>query len=160
MRFGQPLCYGEVQRTNPAIVPTQTGKQQSSCHLQTLELFPRKQKTMIFLLFANPPDARMQQKNNDAPTTFFFFYVFTPNSLSTSGDPSSEGVPASPKGAAGRTGAQWRPKPDRGVNSYCGFKGQKGVKKRISETLLSNGKSKEAIKSSTKGVRAVQMPPW
>ena len=41
MRFGQPLSFGEVPHTNPTVVPTQIGKQQSSCHLQTLQLFPR-----------------------------------------------------------------------------------------------------------------------
>ena len=41
MRFGQPLSFGEVPHTNPTVVPTQTGKQRSSCHLQTLQLFPR-----------------------------------------------------------------------------------------------------------------------
>ena len=60
MKFGQMLSYGEVQHTNPTVVPTQTGKLSIvllltnstvvptaavvPCHLQTLQLFPTANK--------------------------------------------------------------------------------------------------------------------
>ena len=47
-----------------------TEKRWLSCHLQTLQLFPRSRKTMMFLPLTNPTAVPTQQKSDDLPATY------------------------------------------------------------------------------------------